>query len=72
MTEKSKNTIVITPEMLAKDEAEITPEFLAWFDSLTDEDIAKQIADDPDVAPELDDAWFEKARLVRPIRSAAE
>ena len=30
------------------------------------EDIAAQIRDDPDVAPELDDEWFATATLVMP------
>lgn len=42
---------------------------LAWFDSLTDEDIAAQIASNPDAAPELTDEWFENARLVIPLKS---
>jgi uncharacterized protein (DUF4415 family) len=33
---------------------------------MTDEDIAAQIRDDPDVAPELDDEWFATATLVMP------
>ncbi len=41
MTEKPENAVRVTPEMMAKSRAEITPEFLAWFDNLTDEDIAK-------------------------------
>jgi hypothetical protein len=45
-----------------------TPENLAWFDALTDEDIAAQITSNPDAAPELDDAWFERARLVIPLK----
>ncbi|HEU0066926.1 MAG TPA: hypothetical protein VFQ57_06770 [Sphingomonas sp.] len=36
---------------------------------MTDEDIAAQIASDPDVAPELTDEWFENARLVIPLKS---
>jgi uncharacterized protein (DUF4415 family) len=36
------------------------------FDALTDKDIAAQIRDDPDVAPELDDEWFATATLVMP------
>jgi hypothetical protein len=69
MTEKSENIRRIT-----RDEAEAvarewaTPENLAWFDALTDEDIAAQIASNPDAAPELDDAWFERARLVIPLK----
>jgi hypothetical protein len=45
-----------------------TPENLAWLDSLTDEDIAAQIASNPDPAPELTDEWFENARLVIPLK----
>jgi uncharacterized protein (DUF4415 family) len=33
----------------------------------TDEDIRRQIAEDPDTAPELDDAWFARARVVEPV-----
>ena len=36
---------------------------LAKIDATTDEEIARQIAEDPDTAPELTDAWFEKADL---------
>lgn len=68
MTEKSKNTVQVTPEMLAAAKAEITPEFLARFDAMTDEDIAAQIASNPDAAPELTDEWFENARLVIPLK----
>lgn len=32
-------------------------------DATTDEDIARQIAEDPDTAPELIDEWFDKADL---------
>jgi uncharacterized protein (DUF4415 family) len=38
----------------------------ARIDALTDEDIAAAIRDDPDVAPELDDAWLAGATLVMP------
>ena len=34
---------------------------LAKLDATTDEEIARQIADDPDTAPELTDEWFDKA-----------
>lgn len=69
MTEKSENT-----RRLSRDEAKhlaeewATPENLAKLDALTDEDIAAQIAEDPDVAPELTDEWFENARLVIPLK----
>jgi uncharacterized protein (DUF4415 family) len=38
----------------------------ARVDALTDEDIAAGIRDDPDAAPELDEAWFASATLVLP------
>jgi hypothetical protein len=69
MTVKLENTIQVSREQaLAAARKLATPEFLAWFDSLTDDDIAAQIASNPDAAPELDDAWFERARLVTPLR----
>ena len=70
MTEKSGDT-----RRVSRDEAQrlarewATTENLAKLDALTDEDIARQIADDPDVAPELTDTWFENARLVIPLKS---
>jgi uncharacterized protein (DUF4415 family) len=36
------------------------------FDAITEEDIARQIRDDSDVAPELDEDWFASATLVMP------
>jgi uncharacterized protein (DUF4415 family) len=36
---------------------------LAKLDATTDDDIARQIAEDPDTAPELTDEWFDKAEL---------
>ena len=68
MTKKSPNIIKVTPDLLAKARAWMTPERLAAFDAMTDEDIAAQIASNPDAAPELDDAWFERARLVTPLK----
>ncbi|MBV9902601.1 MAG: hypothetical protein JOZ90_16125 [Alphaproteobacteria bacterium] len=70
MTEKSENTVRISRDeaaRLAKEWA--TPENLARLDAMTDEDIAAQIAADPDAAPELTDEWFENARLVIPLKS---
>ncbi len=70
MTKKSENIRQISREEAdAAAKAWATPENLAWFDALTDEDIAKQIADNPDAAPELDDEWFENARLVIPLKN---
>lgn len=36
---------------------------LAKVDATTDEEIARQITEDPDTAPELTDEWFDKADL---------
>ena len=41
----------------------ITYSDLAKVDATTDDQIARQIAEDPDTAPELTDEWFEKADL---------
>lgn len=69
MNEKRDNTVRVTREMAEAAAREMaTPEFLEWFDSLTDEDIAAQIASNPDAAPELTDEWFENARLVIPLK----
>ncbi len=68
MTEKPENTVEVTPDVLAEAKAWMTPERLAALDALTDEDIARQIADNPDAAPELTDEWFENARLVIPLK----
>lgn len=69
MTGKSENTVKISrEEALAFARAWATPENLAKLDAMTDEDIAQQIAEDSDVAPELDDKWFENARLVIPLK----
>ena len=69
MTEKSENIRRVTreeAERIAREWA--TPENLACLDAMTDKDIARQIAEDPDVAPELTDEWFENARLVIPLK----
>ena len=69
MTEKSERIVTVTREeadRIAREWA--TPENLARLDAMTDEDIARQIADNPDAAPELTDEWFENARLVIPLK----
>ena len=69
MTGKSENTVKISrEEALAFARAWATPENLAKLDAMTNEDIAQQIAEDSDVAPELDNEWFENARLVIPLK----
>lgn len=69
MTGKSKNTVRVShDEAIRAARAWATPENLARLDALTNEDIAAQIAANPDAAPELTDAWFENARLVIPLK----
>lgn len=69
MTEKSENMRRVSlEEARAAAKAWATPENLAMLDAMTDEDIAAQIAADPDAAPELTDEWFENARLVIPLK----
>ncbi len=69
MTKKSPNIVKVTPERLEAAIAWMTPERLAALDAMTDDDIAAQIASNPDAAPELTDEWFENARLVRPLKN---
>jgi len=69
MTETFENIRRISREEAEREaRAWATPENLAMLDAMTDEDIAPQIAEDPDVAPELTDEWFENARLVIPLK----
>ena len=69
MTAKPENTIRMSrDEALAFARQWATPENLARLDGMTDQDIARQIAEDPDVAPELTEEWFENARLVIPLK----
>ena len=69
MTGKSENIVRVSlEEARAIAKAWATPENLAMLDAMTDEDIAAQIASNPDAAPELTDEWFENARLVIPLK----
>ena len=69
MTGKSENIVRVSlEEARAIARAWATPENLAMLDAMTDEDIAAQIAANPDAAPELTDEWFENARLVIPLK----
>jgi hypothetical protein len=69
MTGKSENTVRISREEALRRAREwATPENLAKLDAMTDEDIAAQIASNPDAAPELTGEWFENARLVIPLK----
>lgn len=70
MTKKSPDTVQVTPEVLAEARAWMTPERLAALDAMSDEDIAAQIAENPDAAPELTEQWFENARLVIPLKKS--
>ena len=65
----SSDTVAITLEdARAAAKAWATPEKLAWFDALTDDDTAAQIAAIPDAAPDLTDEWSENERLVIPLK----
>ncbi len=69
MAGKSENIVRVSrEEARAIAKAWATPENLALLDAMSDDDIAKQIADNPDAAPELTDEWFENARLVIPLK----
>lgn len=69
MSEKSNDIARMSLETArAEAKAWATPDNLGRLDAMTDADIATQIADDPDVAPELTDEWFENARLVIPLK----
>lgn len=70
MTGKSEDIVRVSREEARRLATEwATPENLAMLDTMTDEDIAAQIATNPDAAPELTDEWFENARLVIPLKS---
>lgn len=70
MTGNREDTVRLSREEALRITREwATPENLAKLDAMTDADIAAQIAADPDVAPELDDEWFERARLVIPPKA---
>lgn len=69
MTEKSEDIRQVSPEEALRIAREwATPENLARLDAMTEVDIARQIHDDLDAAPELADEWFENARLVIPFK----
>ncbi len=76
MTEKPSDIAIETRRRYADGLRDPTPEFLAWWDSLSDADIAAQIADDPDMPREFDDASFARAGkagdwLVAPVPARA-
>jgi hypothetical protein len=69
MTKKSENIMTLSiEEARARAKAWATPENLAKLDAITDDDIAAQIASNPDAALELDDDWFDRAQLVTPLK----
>lgn len=70
MTVKSENIRRMSLDEIRAEALEwATPENLARLDAMTDDDIARQISENPDAAPELTDEWFENARLVIPLKS---
>jgi uncharacterized protein (DUF4415 family) len=54
-------------------EDDLRPGRTDWkrLDALTDEDIERAIAEDPDAAPPLDAEWFRNAELVIPAAKVA-
>jgi len=52
--------------------AQLRPGDTDWarVNALTDEDIERAIADDPDAAPILDEAWFHQAEFAVPAKTA--
>ncbi len=69
MTEKSENIVRMSYEDILAEATEwATPDRLSALDAITDEDIAREIAQNPDAAPELTDEWFARARLVIPLK----
>jgi len=64
MAQKRPKIVKVTPEMA---EQAIRETDWAAIDAMTDEDIDRQIAEDPDVAPVLSDREFAAAR-VRTVR----
>ena len=59
-------------DIIRRSASELRPGKTDWarVDALTDEDIQKAIASDPDAAPELDDEWFRNAVLDVPAKVA--
>lgn len=69
MTEKSENIVRMSYEDILAEATEwATPDRLSALDAITNEDIAREIAQNPDAAPELTDEWFARARLVIPLK----
>ena len=63
----SKNTIVrVSAEQLGHGDSD-----WARVDALTDDDIERAIAEDPDAAPILDEAWFLRADVSVPAAKTA-
>lgn len=52
--------------------AQLRPGDSDWaaLDAMTDEDIDRQIAEDPDAAPILDEEWFRTATIHIPAKTA--
>lgn len=62
----AKARVKVTPEMMAQALAETD---WARVDATTDTDIARQIAADPDTAPEMTDADFDRAGFAARVRA---
>ena len=62
---KTEDGLIRLTEEEAREWAELTPDEEAALDAMTDEDIARQIAENPDAAPDLTDP--EVAKHFRPV-----
>lgn len=62
---KTEDGLIRLTEEEAQEWAKLTPDEEAALDAMTDEDIARQIAENPDAAPDLTDP--EVAKHFRPV-----
>ena len=62
---KTEDGLIRLTEEEARERAELTPDDEAALDAMTDEDIARQIAENPDAAPDPTDP--EVAKHFRPV-----
>jgi len=62
---KTEDGLIRLTEEEAREWAKLTPDEEAALDAMTDEDIARQIAENPDAAPDLTDP--EVAKHFRPV-----
>lgn len=69
---KSDGSFVLVHPDGREEPYEAPPTDWVRIDAMTDEDIARQIAEDPDVAPELTDEQWERAEIGTRLRRLRE